>query len=104
TLSLLAATLADKTVIDTTNPIADAPPKDGVLTYFLGPNESLLERLQKAAPKAKLVKGLSCVGSTLMVDPQLVGGKPTMFVCGDDAAAKAQVFGVLKDFGWEWED
>jgi predicted dinucleotide-binding enzyme len=100
----LASALAGKTVIDTNNPIADAPPKDGVLTYFLGPNESLLERLQRAAPKAKLVKAFSCVGSALMVDPKLAGGKPTMFVCGDDAAAKAQVFHVLKDFGWEWED
>jgi len=39
--------LAGKVVIDTTNPIADAPPVDGVLQYFTGPNESLMERLQK---------------------------------------------------------
>src|SRR5262245_32762254 len=40
--------LAGKVVIDTTNPIADAPPEDGVLRYFTGPNESLMERLQAA--------------------------------------------------------
>src|SRR5436190_259168 len=38
-----AAQLAGKTVLDTTNPIADAPPVDGVLQFFTGPNESLLE-------------------------------------------------------------
>ncbi len=43
-----AARLAGKTVIDTTNPIADAPPRNGVLEFFTGPNESLLERLQLA--------------------------------------------------------
>src|SRR5512139_3922683 len=39
--------LAGKTVIDTTNPIADAAPVDGVLQYFTGPNDSLLETLQR---------------------------------------------------------
>ena len=41
-----AANLAGKTVMDATNPIADDPPKQGVLPYFTGPNESLAERLQ----------------------------------------------------------
>lgn len=39
-----------------------------------------------------------------MVDPQLPGGKPTMFTCGADAAAKRQVTAVLERFGWEVED
>ncbi len=99
-----AAALAGRTVIDTTNPIADAPPVDGVIQYFTGPNESLLERLQKAAPDARFVKAFSCVGNALMVDPQLPGGKPTMFIAGADAAAKRQVTAVLERFGWEVED
>jgi predicted dinucleotide-binding enzyme len=103
-VALAGPALAGKTVIDTTNPIADAPPVDGVLKYFTTLDESLLERLQKAAPKARFVKAFSCVGASLMVDPKLPGGKPTMFVCGNDAGAKAQVFDVLKTFGWEWDD
>src|SRR5512140_1184686 len=99
-----AAALAGRTVLDTTNPIADAPPVDGVLSFFTGPNESLLERLQRLAPQARFVKAFSCVGSALMVDPQLPGGKPTMFVCGADAAAKRQAAGILEAFGWEVED
>lgn len=96
--------LDGKVVIDTTNPIADAAPEDGVLSFFTGRDESLMERLQAAAPAARFVKAFSCVGSALMVDPQLPGGPPTMFVCGDDAEAKSRVSSVLEDFGWEVED
>ncbi len=99
-----AGALDGKPVIDTCNPIAEAPPVHGVLGYFTAPNESLMERLQKRAPKAKFVKAFSCVGNALMVNPELGGAKPTMFMCGDDAAAKAEVQEILGRFGWEWED
>lgn len=96
--------LAKKTVLDATNPIADAPPVNGILQYFTGPNESLMERLQKAAPEANFVKAFSCVGNALMFRPNFPGGPPTMFICGNDDAAKAEVNAILKDFGWESED
>jgi predicted dinucleotide-binding enzyme len=96
--------LDGKTVIDTTNPIADATPEQGVLRFFTGPNESLLESLQARAPRARFVKAFSCVGSGLMVDPRLPGGRPTMFVCGEDAAAKRQVAQLVEAFGWDVED
>ena len=96
--------LAGRTVIDTTNPIADAPPTNGVLHYFTTLEDSLMERLQRLAPGARFVKAFSCVGNTLMVNPDFGGEKPTMFICGDDAGAKQQVQGVLSQFGWEWED
>jgi len=95
--------LSGKTVIDTTNPIADSPPTHGVLSFFTGPNDSLLERLQKRAPQARFVKAFSCVGNGLMVHPQL-GAKPSMFICGDDAGAKKTVSDVITRFGWEVED
>jgi hypothetical protein len=103
-VSACGGLLAGKPVIDTTNPIADAPPVNGVLRFFTGPNESLLERLQAKAPGARFVKAFSCVGSALMVDPRLPGGKPTMFVCGNEAGAKRLVAALLEDFGWEVED
>jgi predicted dinucleotide-binding enzyme len=99
-----AEALADKTVIDTTNPIADGPPVNGVLPFFTGPGESLLERLQAGVPAARFVKAFSCVGNGLMVDPKLPGGPPTMFICGNDDGAKRQVAGLLGQFGWETED
>ncbi len=98
------AALAGKIVVDPTNPLADAPPVNGVLQLFTAPNTSLLETLQARAPAARFVKAFSCVGSALMVNPSLPGGKPTMFVCGNDEDAKRQVISVLDQFGWETED
>ncbi len=96
--------LSGKIVIDTTNPIADAPPEDGVLRLFTGPNESLMEKLQAAHPRARLVKAWNSIGNALMVDPRVPGGPPTMFLCGDDATARAEVAGILREFGLEPED
>jgi predicted dinucleotide-binding enzyme len=96
--------LDGKLVIDTTDPITDDPPEDGVLRVFTGPNESLMERLQTAHPKAKFVKAFNSVGADLMVHPALNGGPPTMFYCGNDAAAKAVVAKVLEQLGWEGAD
>jgi 8-hydroxy-5-deazaflavin:NADPH oxidoreductase len=98
------ANLAGKLVIDTTNPISDEEPEDGVLRYFTGPNESLMERLQTAHPRAAFVKAFNSVGSALMVHPILSGGPPTMFYCGNDAAAKAVVARLLEQLGWEGAD
>ena len=96
--------LAGKTVMDATNPIADAPPEHGVLKYFTTFDESLMERLQKKAPEAHFVKVFSSVGSPFMVNPQFPGGPPTMFICGNDEKAKAEVRAILDQFGWETSD
>lgn len=95
----------DKPVIDTTNPISGKPPVDGVLDFFTGPNDSLLERLQTAFPEAKFVKAFNSVGSALMVNPEFPGGaKPTMFYCGNDDGAKAIVKRIIEQFGWDAAD
>jgi predicted dinucleotide-binding enzyme len=96
--------LAGKPVLDATNPIAAAPPVNGVISFFTGPNDSLMERLQKKVPAAHFVKVFSCVGSALMVNPDFGGTKPTMFICGNDEGAKAQVKRLLDQFGWDTED
>jgi 8-hydroxy-5-deazaflavin:NADPH oxidoreductase len=96
--------LAGKTVIDATNPIADAPPVNGVLKFFTDLDESLMERLQREFESARFVKAFSSVGAGLMVNPRLGGGKPTMFICGDDGAAKKTVTEILDQFGWETAD
>lgn len=104
-LSLAGADHLDgKIVIDTTNPISDAPPVDGVIEMFTGPNRSLLEQLQQAVPGARLVKAFSSVGNARMVDPVMEGGRPTMFLCGNDAGARAEVARILEEFGWEPAD
>jgi predicted dinucleotide-binding enzyme len=96
--------LAGKLVIDTTNPISNEAPVDGVLRYFTGPNDSLMERLQTAFPAVRFVKAFNSVGSDLMVHPLLSGGPPTMFYCGNDVAAKAVVGKLLEQLGWEGAD
>ena len=101
---LVGQSLAGKTVIDATNPIAEATPVNGVLSFFTTLDESLMERLQKAAPVARFVKAFSCVGNALMVNPQLAGGPPTMFICGNNPGAKSEARKILELFGWECED
>jgi 8-hydroxy-5-deazaflavin:NADPH oxidoreductase len=100
----IADRLANKTVIDATNPIKDAPPDHGVLRFFTTHDESLMERLQKAAPAARFVKAFSQVANAWMVNPDFGGTRPTMFICGDHAGAKQEVVKVLDAFGWDAED
>lgn len=95
---------ANKVIIDTTNPIAAVPPVNGVLNYFTNINESLMERLQKLVPSAKLVKAFNSVGNAFMYKPAFKTGKPTMFICGNDDNAKKTVTDILTAFEWETED
>jgi len=99
-----AGNLARKPVIDATNPIADLPPTNGVLRFFTTLEESLMERLQREFESARFVKAFNSVGNTCMVNPQFKGGRPTMFICGQDDAAKRTVTGILEQFGWETAD
>ena len=97
--------LSGKTVIDTTNPIADAPPENGVLKFFTSLEESLMERLQKIAPDAQFVKAFNSIGSGLMINPDFRDNtKPTMFICGNNDDAKKKVYEILEKFGFEIED
>ena len=99
-----AANLKGKPVVDATNPIADAPPVNGVLKFFTSLEESLMERLQRDFAGARFVKAFNSVGSAHMVNPQFKGSRPTMFICGNDDEAKKTVTGVLEQFGWETAD
>ncbi|MEM0129822.1 MAG: NAD(P)-binding domain-containing protein [Thermoplasmata archaeon] len=86
-----------KIVIDTTNPLVfreGAPPAIG-----LPRGESAGARLQKALPRARVVKAWNTIGALHMVHPQFPE-PATMFLCGNDAAAKASVAQILASFGW----
>lgn len=96
--------LDGKTIIDTTNPISKGAPENGVLKYFTSINESLMERLQRFASKANIIKAFNSVGNARMYKPDFGGVKPSMFICGNSAGAKQTVTGVLEAFGWEIED
>ena len=98
-----AENLADKVIIDTTNPIAGAP-QDGVLNFSTTFGHSLMEELQEAFPGAKFVKAFNSVGNLVMYKPDYKGIVPTMFICGNDDAAKKTVTGLLDAFGYEAAD
>ena len=96
--------LSGKTILDATNPIAEAPPTHGVLSFFTTLDESLMERLQRLAPDTHFVKCFSCVGNALMVDPDFGEQKPSMFICGNSDDAKQRTTELLSEIGWETED
>jgi predicted dinucleotide-binding enzyme len=96
--------LQGKTVIDATNPIADAAPTNGVLRFFTGPNESLMEQLQNKFSSADFVKAFNSVGSQQFVHPHFSDGRPTMFICGNSDKAKVTVVQILNQFGWDTAD
>lgn len=96
--------LAGKTVIDACNPIEDAPPEKGVLRFFTDVNMSLMETLQNQFAEVHFVKAYNSVGAPCMINPQFEGGRPTMFICGNDAGAKLQVAQINEQFGWETAD
>ncbi len=99
-----AANIGGKTVIDATNPIAESPPENGVLKFFTNLDMSLMERLQAKFPRARFVKAFNSVGAAVMVNPQFAGGRPTMFIAGNDPRAKAETSQILETFGWDVED
>ena len=98
------AALKGKTVIDTTNPIADLPPVNGVLQFYTTLGKSQMEELQSKFTSANFVKSFSCVGNAFMVNPDFGGTKPTMFICGNNETSKSEVTEILDKFGWETED
>ena len=64
--------------------------------------DSLAEQVQKAFPEAKVVKTLNTVNCEVMADPGLVPGEHQIFVCGNDAQAKARTVELLSEgLGWK---
>jgi predicted dinucleotide-binding enzyme len=94
------ANLDGKILIDLSNPLVFAPGTPPAL-LFPG-NDSLGERIQRAFPRARVVKALNTITASVMVDPGRVAGDHDVFMGGNDSAAKAQVSEILTAwFGWK---
>jgi hypothetical protein len=95
------ANLNDKILVDIANPLDFSQGMPPSLTFCN--TDSLGEQIQRAFPRVKVVKTLNTVTASLMVDPnQLADGDHTIFVSGNDDAAKEQVTAVLRAwFGWK---
>lgn len=95
-----ASNLRGKLLVDVSNPLdfsKGMPP-----TLSVCNDDSLGERIQRAYPEAKVVKTLNTLTATLMVNPgALAGGDHTLFLSGNDKAAKEQAVGILNAFGWK---
>jgi predicted dinucleotide-binding enzyme len=89
---------AGKVVIDAINPLVFEPGKGPALE--IGHTDSAGEHVQRWLPSARVVKAFNIVGNAHMFKPDFPGGPPDMYICGNDAAAKQTVTGILKDFGW----
>lgn len=97
---LRAAGLADRegvVLLDISNPLdfsAGFPP-----TLTVKDTDSLAEQVQREFPRLRVVKALNTLTAELMVHPGTLPEPTTVFVCGDDADAKATVTGLLESFG-----
>jgi len=90
--------LAGKTLIDATNPIGPG------FQLAVGKDNSGAELIQSWAPHARVVKAFNSTGAENMRNP-IYNGEPTsMFICGDDAAAKAIVKTLAEDLGFAVTD
>jgi hypothetical protein len=92
--------LRGKVLVDVANPLDFShgmPP-----SIFTGANDSLGERIQKAFPQARVVKSLNTVNANVMADPGKLPWPTDIFVCGNDASAKADVTRLLNEFGWKF--
>lgn len=97
--SVGAEHLNGKTVIDTSNPIDFS--RGFPLTLFVKDTDSLGEILQREFPDVRIVKTLNTMASMVMVNPAGIGnGDPTVFLSGNDSAAKTQVAKLLRELGW----
>jgi NADPH-dependent F420 reductase len=91
-----AGDLTGKVLVDATNPL-----RADLSGLAIGHTTSAGERVQGWAPRAKVVKALNTIGARHMDGPEFAGGRPTMFLCGDDAAAKRTVAGLVEALGFD---
>ena len=95
---LSAGPMNGKILIDCTNPLK--PDYSGLA---VGGATSAAEEVARMAPGARVVKAFHTTFAALMQSDSrmFAGEKPTGFFCGDDAASKAVVEGLIRETGLE---
>lgn len=94
-----AGNLSGKVLVDVANPIqgdTGFPPRLSVAN-----GDSLAEQIQREFPDSRVVKTLNTVNAEVMVNPSIVAGTHTVFVCGNDADAKQVAVAMLRHLGWD---
>jgi predicted dinucleotide-binding enzyme len=97
-LQAVGDALRGKVVIDTSNPLDFSrgfPP-----SLFVNNTDSLAEQLQREVPEARLVKMFNTMANEVMVNPKGLGDDSTVFVAGNDPAARQTAASLAADLGW----
>lgn len=92
--------LEGKVVVDTVNPFTD----DSYTTMVEFTGTSAAEQIQKAKPKARVVKGWNTVHAQVIdseAGPDFNGIRTNVFVCGDDADAREVVAELARELGYQ---
>ncbi|WP_049580199.1 NADPH-dependent F420 reductase [Streptomyces sp. SBT349] len=97
TLAPLAADLAGHVVMDVSSPFDWS--REGAVLDPVN-TDSLGEAIQRALPGAFVVKTLNTLAAQVMTDPDAAGADHTVFVSGEDGAAKERVGALLRSLGW----
>lgn len=93
------ANTAGKVLIDIANPLDFSKGFPPSLTVCN--TDSLAEQIQAAFPKLRVVKSLNTMNAYIMVNPGMIPGDHSVFLSGNEAAAKADVKEILTSFGWQ---
>ncbi|MFA6310540.1 MAG: NAD(P)-binding domain-containing protein [Sterolibacterium sp.] len=102
----------NRIVIDATNPVLfldpDSPdakdPSNPLATFGIkaidlgGKYSSAVFR--EMVPGARVVKAFNHLGAAVLTEPEVAGGRRTLFYSGDDAAAKGEVRKLLETAGY----
>jgi NADPH-dependent F420 reductase len=92
-----AGDLAGKIVVDCTNPVGPG------LRHALA-TASAAEAIAAEAKGARVVKAFNTAGFEVFADPRFGGEAASLFLCGDDPAAKQTVAGLARELGMEPAD
>jgi len=90
--------LDGKVLVDVANPLKFSNNK---MSLTVSNTDSLGEQIQRAHPKAKVVKALNTMNYKIMTNPGILSEDTDVFICGNDSAAKAKVTEILRWFGWK---
>lgn len=89
--------LEGQIVLDTTNPYTDD--SYTVMVEFVG--TSAAEQIQERLPAARVVKGWNTIHAQVIdSSPDFGGVSASVFLCGEDAEAKAVVAGLAREIGF----
>src|SRR5215216_5476100 len=97
-LQAVGDALNGKVVIDTSNALDFSqgfPP-----SLFVSNTDSLAEQLQRELPEARLVKMFNTMANQVMINPRGLSSDTTVFVAGNDPAARETAASVAADLGW----